>query len=523
MTDGSAPHRSRDARVWLRRASAVLVYVVVYVVPLVALGLMVRPALSKPLWTDESATWQFSALGLADLWRATSHVDRDLLPYYFVVHVIRALGAGVMATRLVSLCCSAVAVVCTQLVAKRLWGHLGAAVGGLALALNPVFCLWSAQARPVAMGYAFVAAGTALAVRWTQASRVAYPVVVTAGALLFPPTALAIVPQVLWRWRAAGLRDALRALVFVGPGVVAVAVGEILSWGQVSEMTVASGRTPRNAAVAVGHALGAAGGLPWLHVAAVVGAVAVLLLQRGRQHAVARRGVAFAILLADGTAALAWGFTALGVPMLADNLLVAVPIGAALLLGGLIGHPWFAPVNTDADVGIAFRGGIAVALLLTSWFAGAWWMDRAGKDVTLDGATYVAQTLAGQARVGDLIMFQQPYAAGGYLSSLATAAGDQDLQDTLLRRLPSGAAHTVLRRITAVDATGSAVRTVEARPSHDAARVWVVRVLQDPLAGSLRSVLACSNPVHSHSQVVVSDVDLYTCGGGSPPQQSSLS
>ena len=39
------------------------------------------------LWRDEMATKEFSALSVPSLFRATSHVDRVLTPYYLFMHV----------------------------------------------------------------------------------------------------------------------------------------------------------------------------------------------------------------------------------------------------------------------------------------------------------------------------------------------------------------------------------------------------------------------------------------------------
>lgn len=498
-----------DAPVSVRRDRVVAA--VVYGLPVVVLVLLDRAAITKPLWSDEWATWQYSGLGWADLWRATSHVDRDLLPYYAIVHVARDLGFGIEAVRLVSLALGAVAVTATQLVARRLWGRVAALVAGLALAANPVFCLWVSQARPTACAYAVVALGSWLAVARAPASRVLYPVVVTLGALIFPTTVLAVPAQLFWIGRSTGRAVATRTAVVVLAGVATVAAWELLWVGQVSELVVASGAGVADVLRSMDHALGAEAALPWLHVVAVAVALAVVVGQRGAAHEPARRGVVFALLLTEGAAALAWLATAVGVPMLADNLLVAVPIGAALLLAGLIGHAWFEPANADADLGIAVRGGLALATVLSLAFAGSWWLDRARSEVSLDGMEFVARTLADQARPGDVLILQQPYSTVGYTASLAAALHDRALQVALTDQLPSGAERVVVRRVTEVDPRRPRVATVASTPARDATRVWVVHLPLDPVARSYRSTLACANPAGRHAQVIQTDLELLVC------------
>ena len=54
------------------------------------------------LWRDEMATRQFSLLPVGSLFRATSHVDRVLTPYYLFVHFWAYLGDGAVVLRLSS-------------------------------------------------------------------------------------------------------------------------------------------------------------------------------------------------------------------------------------------------------------------------------------------------------------------------------------------------------------------------------------------------------------------------------------
>ncbi|MFT4264310.1 MAG: glycosyltransferase family 39 protein [Nocardioides sp.] len=485
-------------------------------VPSAILVLLDRPALAKARWSDEWATWQFSGLSWHQLWQATSHVDRALLPYYAVVHVVRDLGGTIAAVRLLSLACGVAAIVCAQLVARRIWGRVAALTTGVVLAVNPVFCLWSAQARPPALGYLAVALGTLLVVRWTRVSRVAHPVVVTVGTLLFPPTAVAVVPHLVWRWRTAGPRT---ALVTVAPAVLGVAGVGLwgLSWrDQAPALLVASHSGLHDVLGSLHTALGYAGWLPWLHAVALIAALVVVVWHRGERHAAARDGLVLAILLAEGTLGLAWAATAAGVPMMGDNLLVAIPIGAALLLGGLIGHDWFALTDigtvAEGDPSVALRGGFALATALSLLFAGHWWIGQARSDRSADGAATVARDWSEVARAGDAVMLQQPYAAVGYLASIAAATHDPDLADALLKQLPHGAERVVVRRVAEVDPARSVVRTTAARPAGDAERLWLIRLPKDPVSRRHLAVLRCTQPEVAHARLGQTYLDLYTCG-----------
>lgn len=506
MTTTPVPADALASARWRTAATAAVV-----ALPLLVLVVLDHGAVSKPLWSDEWATWQYSGLSWPDLWRATSHVDRDLLPYYGLVHLARDVGSGVTAVRLLSLAGAGVAVVATQLVARRVWGNLAALVAGLVLVVNPVFCLWAAQARPTAFAYGFVAVGSWLVVRGGRRARLFHPMLVTAGALIFPTTVLAVPAQLIWLWRTAGRGAAARAALVLAPGVLAVAVWELLWVGQVSELVVASGAGAADVVRSTDHALGAEGGLPWLHVVAVLAAAAALAAHRGGGHDQARRGLVFALVLGDGAVAIAWAATALGVPTLADNLLVTVPVAAALLLAGLVGHAWFVPANADADWGVAFRGGLAVATLVALAFAGSWWWGRARSDVSLDGMRFVAGTIAGHAAVGDVLVLQQPYSTVGYTASLAAALDDRALATSLVQSLPGGAARTVVRRVTAVDAARDRVATEPAALRGDAGRVWVVHLPLDRVRDDYRRALRCQHPVRQRAQVIQTDLELFSC------------
>lgn len=483
----------------------------IYLVPAALLTLLDLSALHKPLWSDEWATSLFSGQSWPDLWHSTSHVDRDLLPYYSLVHLARDGGAGIVDLRILSLVAAVVAVIATQVVARTIWGRVAALATGCAVALNPLVCLWASQARPTALAYAATALSTLAIVRWGRLSPVLYPALITLGTLLFPPVSLAVLPHLVWRWRAAGIRAALKVAATAVPGVLLVAGWELLWVHQVSELVVASDARPSAAWLALSHGVGAVHGLPWLHVVAALAAIAALLAHRGPEHTMARRGLVLALLLAEGTLALAWLATVAGVPMLADNLAACIPIGAALLLGGLVGHDWFVPRNTDADVGIALRGGIAAAMVLTLTLAAFWWVPRGDRSVSIDGLASVAQTLASAAKVGDPVMIQQPYSTTGYTASLAANAGDSAFVSELDRELPHGARHLMFRRITRLDPAEPKVISTAIAPTHDASRLWVIRLPKDPVDPAYLTALRCTDPTYQHAQVIQTYVDLYTC------------
>ena len=128
---------------------------------LLAIALGVQRSAVMPLWRDEFATRLYASLSPADLFRATSHVDAVLAPYYLLMHALSGVTGLGVGMRVPSLVACAVAVAGVVLLALCWFGiggagTAGALVAGTALATNGVLLAQAANARPYALATMFV-------------------------------------------------------------------------------------------------------------------------------------------------------------------------------------------------------------------------------------------------------------------------------------------------------------------------------------------------------------------------------
>ena len=108
------------------------------------------------IWRDEVATWQFSRLPLSKLVHTTVHKqDMVHLPYYVFMHFWLMLGDSTALMRLPSLLAAAVAVAMLTRFAQRWMSTPWSILAGLLLALNPLFVLWSMEAREYSIACMF--------------------------------------------------------------------------------------------------------------------------------------------------------------------------------------------------------------------------------------------------------------------------------------------------------------------------------------------------------------------------------
>lgn len=439
-----------------------------------------------PVFRDEVATAQLATLPLGDLWRATGHVDRVVLPYLLLMKGWLGLaGDSTFALRVPSLVAAAGLAAVLAVLAARLAGPVAGAVAGLVVGAAPLVPRLAVLGRPYALA-ACVAllALLVLHVALEPAARgwwVAYAALVTASVLV-QPFAVAAAPAHLALAALAGGRPPWRRLLgawVLGLGAAAlVAVGARGQQGQVGwipEVDVAG------AVEMVRTAL--SGPVLWLVVAGAV--VGLSLVVRGRPAAWWWAGGALVLapplLLAVVSAVLQPAFVA--------RYLFLVPSGAALLAGGsagvvadLLGRPersGAAATRRAAGVvaAVVLAGSLVVGVALVGRDGGLRLDARqAAAGWSADPESALAQSVGEVLRRGDLLVVEQRVGWGGYAGELARAWGDADLAAALDRRAVSGDLADVARVVTSTGpprtvAAGGADETGEAGPSGAPVRV----------------------------------------------------
>jgi hypothetical protein len=113
------------------------------------------------LWRDEAATWINSVQPVSNIVRNSSHVDAMFLPYYLFMHLWLGVSRSVWWMRLPSLLTGAAAVAALGLLARRWLPPVWSVLAGFLLALNPLFALWTMEARPYAAATLFAVLSTA--------------------------------------------------------------------------------------------------------------------------------------------------------------------------------------------------------------------------------------------------------------------------------------------------------------------------------------------------------------------------
>jgi uncharacterized membrane protein len=113
------------------------------------------------LWTDEITTWSSSTQPIPRIIANSSHIDATFLPYYLFMHFWLAVSWSASWMRLPSLLSGAAAVAALVLLAQRWLPPLWSMLAGLLLVLNPLFALWTIEARPYAIAMLFAVLSTA--------------------------------------------------------------------------------------------------------------------------------------------------------------------------------------------------------------------------------------------------------------------------------------------------------------------------------------------------------------------------
>jgi len=179
------------------------------------------------MWTDEAATWISS---IQPVWRIvdnSAHVDAMFLPYYLFMHFWLAVSESMWWMRLPSLIAGAATVQALVMLARRWLPVAWSVLAGFLLTLNPLFVMWSMQARPYTAMALLAVVSTAAFVAAIRRGRgwVRYGLATLAMICLQLISVFMLAPQ-LAVLTAAGRRSAWRRVI-VTLACVAVAVSPL--------------------------------------------------------------------------------------------------------------------------------------------------------------------------------------------------------------------------------------------------------------------------------------------------------
>ncbi len=420
---------------------------------LLSLILGVSTVRSKPLWRDEMASWEFSRLPLDGLTRAVQHVDGVFTPYYLLLHGWQLAFPQALALRVPSVLAGAATVGVVATLATRLWDAWAGTVAGAVLATNGTFVLGTATARPYALATLCCAVATWQLVRALDGpdeldrarmrSRVGYGLGMVAAVALQVFAVLILLAHAVVMLASGTRRTSIAGFAFAAGVASALAAAMALAAsgqrGQISWIAEPSLRGVRDDLTA---ALGWPD--PWWGLLVVV-AAAVTLRPRGRR---ARRGavVAIALLLVPATGLML--ASVLGQPVFVTRYLLAVPLGAALLFGGVV-----AVVGSRASPVAA----LAVLLLVVSVQAPLLCAQFSAD--TPDDYPRLARRIAAVAVPGDTVVIGQNYNAEGAAVGVAYYLRDRRLVREALRRLPDGSRELLIGRVVSTSPWRSSPRS----------------------------------------------------------------
>jgi uncharacterized membrane protein len=113
------------------------------------------------IWTDEAATWANSRMPISAIFHYTLHTeDAVFLPYYLLMHAWMGISQQLWWLRLPSLLAAAATSGAVTLLMQRWAKPIWALLGGILLALNPLFLRWAIEARPYAIATLFAVLST---------------------------------------------------------------------------------------------------------------------------------------------------------------------------------------------------------------------------------------------------------------------------------------------------------------------------------------------------------------------------
>ncbi len=430
----------------------------------VAAVLALHRSAATPLWRDEYATVMYTHVPLADLWTATQRSDRVLVPYYALMRLLTPLLGHGIGLRAVSIVAFAVTASLIAALAHRWWGRGAALVAGAGVALNPELIGLAVTARPYALSVFFVALALVLLPTPARAGSAPtnYSWIGFAAACLlatlFQP--FAIIPIAL----TVVLRPGVAWLIAATPGAATAVVMLALSAAQSGQVDWLSEPSPRTvvrqiisvAGIAVGGAL-----ILDLVAAALLAALGLVALARLK----CRSRVMFAGLLTVAPGLALAAESAVSTPLFLARYFAWSALGAALLLAA----GWKAGGGHVSAPTVMCLALLAIPTLHTL-------ASLRATPARLDDLPAIVSTLRASASSTDGLALVEPPGRGGLRYAFAAAAGNQELEQTLVNQLREGTYSDVTTG-TVTSLLDSGVATGAPR------RLWVVSL--DPVTGSL--------------------------------------
>lgn len=418
-----------------------------------ALPLLVSLALSATtvgratLSRDELATWEFAQLSVPDLFRAVSHVDAVLAPYYLLMHLWTSVGGdGTVWLRVPSVLAIAAAAAIAARLGRDAWGSWAGLGTGLAFALSPVVASTAVEARPYAGAMLLATLETALVLAPAPLPRGRY-VAAMVGAVVLHLFALTVVVAHLLATRR-------RDLVLPAAAVAALAV-PVAVVGQTQKAQVVYIPMPDLARTATLTRLAAApNAYGWLVLAAIVVLLVAAVLTTLRGKDLTPYWTAIALVVVPSLLLLLASH--LLSPVLQRRYLITAPLGAAILVGGAIAL-------------VRGRRLLQVAALVAVVCVAAPGVREPHVLRPVDADFHgLAAHLAAHARPGDGLQVTIRKSQGGMPAGVALYTGDRAFLAEILDDLPGGAPLTYRRVFTDGPDT---VATEQLRPVE-----WLVAV-----------------------------------------------
>lgn len=450
-------------------------------VALVAVGFVVAKApllWSAPQSRDETATTLFAGLSPAELWQATSHVDRTMFPYYLLMSPLGHLADPLPAIRAASLAAVAVTIIVVGRLGARIAGPVAGIFAAMTLGAMNIVAFTSLTARSMAwylLGFALATSALGHLIDGTTRQRRRHLV----GYLLAGAFSLAMNVMSAWGFAAhlcyLVMRRPSRAAaarivaVWAVLGVLACALVRA-AWQQAGQLSWVPPLTAQGAVEVLARI---AGGNP-IVLAVVAGTGGYLLVQLARRQVAGRIRAAAAssiVLYAAPPAAVA--VVSLVKPALEPRYLMAATIGAAGCAG--LG----AAVAIQRRAG---RPGPAVRWVVIGSFlvllATMTWRPTAGptSDTYAGGTPTVRDWLRSVAAPGDTLVVRQEYAATGHLGGVAAELGDPTLTKMAQDSLRTGPDGWYAVRITSLDPW----RTTPTALTWVSGRILIVATMPDP-------------------------------------------
>ncbi len=387
-----------------------------------------------PAWRDEGATLLFASLSPGQLWAATAHTDRSMIPYYLLVEPLARLGDPLFAIRALSFLGFLTAVGAVAALCARMWGSFAGFVAGVFLATHVPTAALGLQARSYPLFLASFALATLILTIQSEArdggrkSRwVLYAGLVTFGVAMNVLAATAFVAHFLFLM----LRPARRAFVWRGLASMSIGAlaGVVLVWisrGQTAQLSWVSFSARSVLGVPI-HVLFGKGWEVLLSIGlwslASVSILAKVVTGRAREI---EKGAWLGALIALTSLILLVAISAAFFPALVSRYATSGTVGAAIWISAGV-----AAVASSETRPVRWFQFAAIGMLLALVPVAA----LARNIQYRDGSAKAAGIVRGSAVPGDYVVSIQPVASSGITGALALALKDDGMWHQAVAKL----------------------------------------------------------------------------------------